>query len=168
MFLLSSLNKKYCIFLSLFSIFFNSKTNAVTNLNPLNSGNKFIHLFLVADLVSFELWFRIKRNQSFNIISTPIISISIWPFGYFQILLLKRFSFFLFHNISFSTQITSESSSVFLTTLNNWWEVFGRSIMAGFMTTLSGFSIAFGCLFFGCNFMAFFSPNKFNSILSYC
>ena len=36
--------------LSLLSFFLNTKTNVVTNLNPLNSGNNFFSLFLIAYL----------------------------------------------------------------------------------------------------------------------
>ena len=40
--------------LSLLSIFLNTTTNVVTNLNPLNSGNNYISLLLIADSVSLS------------------------------------------------------------------------------------------------------------------
>ena len=40
--------------LSSFSIFLSTKTSVVTNLDPLNSGNFFFSLFLIADSVSLS------------------------------------------------------------------------------------------------------------------
>ena len=42
------------IVLSSFSAFLNSKTNVVTNLNPLSSVNKCISLFVITDSVSLS------------------------------------------------------------------------------------------------------------------
>ena len=40
--------------LSSLSIFLNTKTNVITNLNPLNSVNNFFSLFLIADSASLS------------------------------------------------------------------------------------------------------------------
>ena len=53
MFRLLSVNKK-CFVLSSLSIFLNTKANAVTKLNPLNLGNNFFSLILIADAVSLS------------------------------------------------------------------------------------------------------------------
>ena len=57
------------MFYHLFLFFFlNSKTNAVTNLNPLNSDNKSISLFLIEDSPSLSCISALKEFKIFTLI----------------------------------------------------------------------------------------------------
>ena len=61
MFLLLSVNKRCYISFYHHFVFLPSKTNVVTNLNPLNSVNNFFSLFLIADSVSLNCSSRLKE-----------------------------------------------------------------------------------------------------------
>ena len=69
--------------LSSLSVFLNSKTCVVTNLNPLNSADNFLSLFLITDLVSYSYNSGLKRN--FNIISVCKTFKSMICFCYFYV-----------------------------------------------------------------------------------
>ena len=95
-FLFLSVNKRcHILFHHHFVFFLKSKTNVVTNLNPLNSANNFLSLFLIIDSVSLicSSWLK-KKN--YNFIITFITFKSICYFCYFYIFFLRKiFTFFI-------------------------------------------------------------------------
>lgn len=130
--------------------FLNFTTYAAKNLKPLNTINKSISLFFIADLVSLKRCspglkeFKISLFKNFhNRYKHEIVLLCLYFFlkgflFFFFISPYKRLSEFL------PAPVTWETSLSYLIILNNLWEV-ECSIVIDFMSIMFGLYKDFGC-----------------------